>query len=294
MAKPPNIRVPGQSIPSGYAVGRTAPGRGDQQLVDMSTLAAQLAATGNVAAPSGAVSLTAIADDRILANVNGSTAIPIATAWAAPAAGLTITGAASAITFALANDLAALEGLGSTGLAARTAADTWAQRTITGTASRLTVTQGDGIAGNPTLDISTSYAGQATITTLGTIATGTWQATKIGLAYGGVNADLSATGGANQVLQQASAGAAITVGTIAAAGLSNGASGSGAVALVNTPTLITPRLTGYTVAGLPAAGTQGRIAYVTDALAPAFLTIIVGGGAIVSPVFDNGTNWVSY
>lgn len=51
---------------------------------------------------------------------------------------------------------------------------------------------------------------------------------------------------------------------------------------------------GYTVATLPAAGTAGRIAYVTDALAPAFLTTVVGGGAVVSPVFDDGTNWVSF
>lgn len=74
----------------------------------------------------------------------------------APAAGITITngtGAAGNPTLALANDLAALEGLGSTGIAARTAADTWAQRTITGTASRVTVTNGDGVSGNPTIDI---------------------------------------------------------------------------------------------------------------------------------------------
>lgn len=53
---------------------------------------------------------------------------------------------------------------------------------------------------------------------------------------------------------------------------------------------LTPALT---VATLPAAGTQGRIAYVTDALAPAFLAIAVGGGGIITTVFDNGTNWVS-
>lgn len=53
------------------------------------------------------------------------------------------------------------------------------------------------------------------------------------------------------------------------------------------------RLKGYTVAGLP-AGTQGDTAFVTDALAPAFLTAVVGGGAIVTPVFFDGTNWVSY
>lgn len=49
---------------------------------------------------------------------------------------------------------------------------------------------------------------------------------------------------------------------------------------------------GYTVATLPVAGTAGRMAYVTDALAPSFLTTVVGGGAVVAPVFDNGTNWV--
>lgn len=48
----------------------------------------------------------------------------------------------------------------------------------------------------------------------------------------------------------------------------------------------------YTVATLP-AGTRGDIAYVTDALAPGFLTVIVGGGTVVAPVFFNGTNWVA-
>jgi hypothetical protein len=49
---------------------------------------------------------------------------------------------------------------------------------------------------------------------------------------------------------------------------------------------------GYLVASLPAAGTQGRRAWVTNALAPVFLSAPVGGGAVVCPVFDNGTAWV--
>lgn len=53
------------------------------------------------------------------------------------------------------------------------------------------------------------------------------------------------------------------------------------------------RLKGYTVATLP-AGTQGDTAYVTDALAPAFLAVVVGGGSVVTPVFYNGTNWVGH
>lgn len=51
-------------------------------------------------------------------------------------------------------------------------------------------------------------------------------------------------------------------------------------------------LKSYTVAALP-AGAQGDLAYVTDALTPAFLTAVVGGGAVVTPVFYDGTNWVS-
>ena len=56
----------------------------------------------------------------------------------------------------------------------------------------------------------------------------------------------------------------------------------------------TPSLIGYTVATLPAAGTAGRVAYVTDATAPTFLGVLVGGGGTVTPVFDNGSAWVSY
>ena len=79
----------------------------------------------------------------------------------------------------------------------------------------------------------------SSLTSVGTIATGVWQGTKVGLAYGGTNADLSATGGTSQVLKQASAGAAITVGQLAASDLSNGVTGSGLVTLRTAPTFVT-------------------------------------------------------
>ena len=50
---------------------------------------------------------------------------------------------------------------------------------------------------------------------------------------------------------------------------------------------------GYTVATLPAAGTAGRRAYVTDASSPSFLNTITGGGSVVCPVFDDGSSWVA-
>jgi hypothetical protein len=79
----------------------------------------------------------------------------------APAAGITVSngdGVSGNPTLALANDLSALEGLGSTGLAARTAADTWAQRTITGTSNEVSVSNGDGVSGNPTLSLPSTLA----------------------------------------------------------------------------------------------------------------------------------------
>lgn len=57
---------------------------------------------------------------------------------------------------------------------------------VTGTAGRITTTG----TTNVTIDIAASYVGQSSITTLGTITTGTWNADPIGVSYGG-------TGGAS-------------------------------------------------------------------------------------------------
>lgn len=51
-------------------------------------------------------------------------------------------------------DLDALAALAGAGIAVRTASDTWAQRVIAGAAGVISVTNGDGVAGNPTLDIA--------------------------------------------------------------------------------------------------------------------------------------------
>ena len=54
------------------------------------------------------------------------------------------------------SDLTALSGLTGTGVLVRTGDGTAITRTIAGTANRLSVTNGNGVAGNPVLDISTS------------------------------------------------------------------------------------------------------------------------------------------
>lgn len=52
-------------------------------------------------------------------------------------------------------DLAALAALAATGIIARTAANTFMLRALIGTSGRLNVTNGDGVAGNPTFDLAT-------------------------------------------------------------------------------------------------------------------------------------------
>ena len=121
-------------------------------------------------------------------------------------------------------NLTAFAGLDSSvGVIAQTGAAAFAKRTITGTANRLAVTNGDGAAGNPTLDISATYVGQTSITTLGTIGSGTWQGSIVGLAFGGTGADLSATGGAGRYLKQNALGATVTVTQVAASEIASGA-----------------------------------------------------------------------
>lgn len=120
---------------------------------------------------------------------NASSGTVSSVSASAPLAGITITGSpitgAGTLTFSLANDLAAVENIATSGLAARTAADTWTTRSIVGTGNRLTVSNGDGIAGNPTLDIASTYVGQSTITTLGTVSSGVWNGTTLGATFGG-------------------------------------------------------------------------------------------------------------
>lgn len=107
----------------------------------------------------------------------------------APAAGLTITnpaGIAGNETFVLANDLAALEGLASTGIAVRSATDTWVQRTITGTTAEITATNGDGVSGNPTLSLPTALTFSGKTVMGGTFSSPTLVTPALGTPASGV------------------------------------------------------------------------------------------------------------
>lgn len=81
---------------------------------------------------------------------------------------------------------------------------------VTGTANRITSTGGT----TPVIDISAAYVGQTSITTLGTITTGIWNASIIPLLYGGTNAALVANNGG--IFYSSATAAAILAGTATA------------------------------------------------------------------------------
>lgn len=74
-------------------------------------------------------------------------------------AALTVVGgpitSSGTFTFDLDDDLTAIAALTGTGFAVRSAADTWVQRAIVGTAGTIVVSNGDGVAGAPTITLDT-------------------------------------------------------------------------------------------------------------------------------------------
>lgn len=144
---------------------------------------------------------------------------------------------------------------------------------VSGTLNRITSTGG----ATPVIDISASYVGQASITTLGTIGTGTWNATAIGLSVGGTNSNLTASNG-GIFYSTASAGAILAGTATAGQLLQSGAS--------TAPT--------WTTTTYPATNAINTILYasaanVMSALATANNGVLVTGTTGVPSVLAAGT-----
>lgn len=87
---------------------------------------------------------------------------------------------------------------------------------VSGTTDRITSTGGN----TPVIDIAATYVGQSSITTLGTITTGVWAGTVIGVTHGGTGTTTQFTqgsvifAGASGVYSQANSGLFYDSGTV--------------------------------------------------------------------------------
>ena len=94
-------------------------------------------------------------------------------------------------------ELTAISGLAANGLIARTSASTAAARTLTGTAAEITITNGDGVAGNPTLSLPTALTFTGKTVTGGTFASPTLTTPALGTPASGVVTNLTGTAAIN-------------------------------------------------------------------------------------------------
>lgn len=153
-------------------------------------------------------------------------------------AGLTVGGSpitsSGTLTFTLDTGLQNLASFSTTGILVASGIDTWVSRTLSGTTNRITVTNGTGVSANPTIDIASTYAGQASITTLGTITAGTWNGTTISTARGGTG--LTTIGSPLQVLRVNAAGTALEYATLSPGTVTSvGLTGSGLFSITGSP-----------------------------------------------------------
>ena len=77
---------------------------------------------------------------------------------------------------------------------------------VVGTADRI-------VANTDSIDIASTYVGQTSITTLGTIGTGTWEATDVGVAHGGTGSS-TAAGARDNLAETPSGGQTVDAGSI--------------------------------------------------------------------------------
>ncbi len=156
---------------------------------------------------------------------------------------------------------------------------------VSGTLNRITSTGG----ATPVIDISASYVGQSSITTLGTI-TGTWTGTNIALANGGTNATLTASNGG--IFYSTSTAGAILSGTATAGQLlQSGASAAPTWSTATYPSTATStgtilRANGTnwvaTTATYPNTVTVGDILYASSANVVGSLADVATGQVLIS------------
>lgn len=193
-------------------------------------------------------------------------------------------------------DLDCIAAISTTGAITRTGAGTCAVRTVTGTAAEITVTNGDGVSGNPTLSLPTALTFTGKTVTGGTFASVTMTAPALGTPASGVATNLTGTA-ASLTAGTVTTNANLTGNVTSVGNATTLAAGSAAV--LNSGTLLAarmPALTGDitstvgTVATTLAAGNAGNLNSGTLPAARLPLTNATLSTTFANPTGSGGAN----
>jgi hypothetical protein len=160
---------------------------------------------------------------------------------------------------------------------------------VIGTSNRITVNADN-------IDIASTYVGQTSLTTLGTITTGTWNGTVIGATYGGTGVN----NGSNTITLGGSVVTAGAFTTSGAYGITLTATNTTSVTLPTSGTLATlagsESLSNKTITSSSFSGTtvaaSGNVTFTssTDASALGTAPVVLSGGLSVAKSMYIGTN----
>jgi hypothetical protein len=147
---------------------------------------------------------------------------------------------------------------------------------VSGTPNRITSTGG----ATPVIDIAANYVGQTSLTTLGTVTTGTWNGTTITVPNGGTGVtSLTANG---VVIGQGTGNVTVTaVGTAGQVLTSNGAGNDPTFQAITAPSIISSASTSFTYVDDMIWGGRGAVSNGT--LFGPWQLSISGGSAVIQP-----------
>ncbi len=153
---------------------------------------------------------------------------------------------------------------------------------VSGTANRITSTGG----ANPIIDIAATYVGQTSITTLGTIATGIWNATIVAPLYGGTGVNGSSASNGSLLIGN---GTGYSLSTLTAGSGVSITNGSGSIVLsANGGGLTWTVVTGTSQAAAVNNGYIANNAGLVTVTLPA--TSAVGNIVAITGI-NNATGW---
>ena len=171
---------------------------------------------------------------------------------------------------------------------------------VSGTLNRVTVTAGSA----PVVDISASYVGQTSITTLGTVTTGVWNGTAINETHGGTNQTTYVTGdtlyaSASNTLSKLPIGTTGQVYTVAGGvpSWANASGGGGAWNLISTKSASASSSINFT-SGITSTY-NNYVIIASNVKVSSFGTVSVqfsidGGSTYLSSSYLSGVNQWSY